>query len=80
MTARTWVAAIALLASARVGAAQHAEASKQGSVTKPTSYALIDRALAAKEITHEHAYTYRVFAAFGDTRLPARFRADNADL
>jgi hypothetical protein len=43
----------------------------------PTSYQLIDRALAAKRIDAETAHKYRVFAAFGDTRLPAQFAGSN---
>jgi len=41
---------------------------------RPTTYELIDRALAAGQINSETAYKYRVFAAFGDSRLPAAFR------
>src|SRR5687768_1302652 len=37
---------------------------------EPTSYALIDQALAAGRIDEETAFKYRVFAAFGDERLP----------
>ena len=40
----------------------------------PTSYQLIDRALEAKRIDEETAHKYRVFAAFGDSRLPAAYR------
>src|SRR5687768_1672750 len=46
----------------------------------PTSFELIDRALAAKQITEEKAYVYRVFAAFGDSRLPDQFRGVNGSL
>ena len=41
---------------------------------KPTAYALIDRALEAKRIDEETAHKYRVFAAFGDERLPRDYR------
>jgi hypothetical protein len=47
---------------------------------RPSSFALIDTALAAKRIDTETAYLYRVFAAFGDTRLPAAFRGDDKDV
>lgn len=40
----------------------------------PTSEQLIDEALARGDINAETALTYKVFAAFGDERLPARFR------
>ncbi len=43
-----------------------------------TSEDLIDQALAAKSIDAETAHKYRVFAAFGDSRLPARYRGNNA--
>jgi hypothetical protein len=41
---------------------------------EPSSYTLIDRALEARRITEELAHKYRVFAAYGDSRLPAEFR------
>ena len=41
---------------------------------RPTTYALIDRALEAKRIDEETAHKYRVFAAFGDQRLPPDYR------
>src|SRR5687767_9473189 len=44
---------------------------------QPSSFALIDRALEANTIDAETAHRYRVFAAFGDTRLPAALRGDN---
>lgn len=40
----------------------------------PSEY-LIDAAEAAGTITREQALTYRVFALFGDSRLPAQFRS-----
>jgi len=39
----------------------------------PTTTALIDQALSLGTITAEQALTYRVFAMFGDERLPAPF-------
>lgn len=48
--------------------------------TPKTSYQLIDDALAAKRINEETAYKYRVFAAFGDSRLPDAYRGDDAGL
>ena len=39
-----------------------------------SSYNLIDEALTASRIDAETAYRYRVFAAFGDSRLPASYR------
>jgi hypothetical protein len=46
----------------------------------PSSYALIDQALAAGRINEETAFKYRVFAAFGDTRLPEQYRGDDGGL
>ena len=39
-----------------------------------TSYQLIDRALEGKRIDEETAHKFRVFAAFGDSRLPTAYR------
>ena len=49
---------------------------------KPDSFTLINRALAAGQIDAETAHKYRVFAAFGDTRLPSAYDGDDhfADL
>ncbi len=47
---------------------------------EPSSEQLIDRALANGKINAEQALTYRVFAAFGDCRLPAEFRGDDSAL
>ena len=47
---------------------------------EPTSYALIDQALAAGRIDEETAFKYRVFAAFGDEWLPERYRGDDGGL
>lgn len=44
----------------------------------PTSFALIERARGRGEIGEETALIYRVFATFGDARLPWRFRGDNS--
>lgn len=43
-----------------------------------TTDQLIARALEAKEIDEETAYTYYVFGAFGDSRLPAKYRGTDA--
>src|SRR5262245_41738838 len=42
--------------------------------TTTTSFELIDRALAAGEISEETALIYRVFHVFEDDRLPGAFR------
>ena len=47
---------------------------------RPTSDQLIDEALACGEIDSETALTYKVFAAFGDARLPAAYRGDDQKL
>lgn len=44
----------------------------------PSSAALIDQALASGAINAEQAITYKVFADFGDARLPAAFRGDDS--
>jgi hypothetical protein len=44
----------------------------------PTTDQLITRALEAKEIDEETAYTYYVFGAFGDSRLPAKYRGTDS--
>ena len=83
-----WIAfmtTITVAAGTGIGVAQnthHTPKPASGTQAAPpaTSYVLIDKALAASEITTEQAYTYRVFAAFGDTRLPARFRGADGDL
>jgi hypothetical protein len=43
----------------------------------PGSLDLIDQAEAQGELDTETALTYRVFATFGDARLPARYRGDD---
>lgn len=45
-----------------------------------TSFDLIDAAVANGTISPETALTYKVFAAFGDARLPAQFQGDEGDL
>ena len=70
------VAALALslgTAAARVHSARGPAQEPQA----PTSYELIDRALAAAQIDTETAYKYRVFAGFADTRLPAAYHGDD---
>ena len=64
------VSALALAGSTSTLAAQSQPAK--------TSYQLIDEALAAKRIDGETAHKYRVFAAFGDSRLPSEYRGANA--
>ena len=49
-----------------------------GRLSVPPSAALIDKALAAGTIDAEQALTYKVFADFGDPRLPAAFRGDDS--
>jgi hypothetical protein len=44
---------------------------------RPSSFVLIDRALEAGAIDAETAHKFRVFAAYGDTRLPAAYRGDD---
>ncbi|MCL4832329.1 MAG: hypothetical protein KJZ86_07810 [Caldilineaceae bacterium] len=44
----------------------------------PNSFTLIDEALGRGEIDEETALTYRVFATFGDGRLPLRFQGDDS--
>lgn len=44
----------------------------------PSTFSLIDQALAAGEIDMETALIYKVFATYGDGRLPVRFRGDNS--
>ncbi len=44
----------------------------------PTSDELIDAALAAGQVTTEEALTYKMFAEFGDPRLPAQYAGDDA--
>ncbi len=77
MHKRAVTALIALsLASALVVARPRVAAQQQ----QPTSYELIARALAAGQIDEETAHKYRVFAAFGDGRLPAQFTGNDSAL
>lgn len=46
----------------------------------PSSFTLIDRALTRRDISEETALIYRVFATFGDERLPQRYRGDDSGL
>lgn len=46
----------------------------------PTSEQLINEALARGEIDDETALIYRVFAVFGDGRLPAAYRGDDSQV
>ena len=46
----------------------------------PSSFTLIDRALTRRDIGEETALIYRVFATFGDERLPQRYRGDDSGL
>lgn len=46
----------------------------------PTSYELIDQALADGEINAETGLVYKVYADFGDDRLPVRFRGDDSSV
>lgn len=45
-----------------------------------SAFALIDAAVAASQITAEQGLTYKVFAAFGDPRLPAAYQGNGAEL
>ena len=46
------------------------------SIPFPSSEELIDRALASGAIDTETALIYKVYAAFGDARLPSQYRGD----
>ncbi len=46
----------------------------------PSSFDLIDDALAAGTLDAETALTYRVFATFNDSRLPVQYRSKNANV
>jgi hypothetical protein len=45
---------------------------------RPSSFGLIDQALAAGTINAEQALTYKIFADFGDSRLPASLKGDDS--
>lgn len=49
-----------------------------GGGEQPSSIDLIDRALAAGQISADTAALYRVFALFADGRLPAAYRGDDS--
>jgi hypothetical protein len=66
------------LALSLSGAPARRSLAAQGTPQPLTSGQLIDRALEAKAITDEIAHKYRVFAAFGDTRLPAPYKGTGA--
>ncbi|MEX0682670.1 MAG: hypothetical protein WD904_04050 [Dehalococcoidia bacterium] len=44
----------------------------------PTSYDLIREAFDAGDLTAEESLTYRIFATFGDSRLPAEYQGDDS--
>ncbi len=50
------------------------------SPTSPSSFDLIDQALSTGQIDEETALTYKVFATFGDARLPAAYRGATSPL
>src|SRR5687768_618260 len=70
------VAGIAVLSLA-AGHPREARVAQPAVQQEPSSYELIDQALAAGRINEETAFKYRVFAAFGDERLPAQYRGDD---
>jgi hypothetical protein len=70
-------AALALIAGAPHPANVRAE---RQAAQAASSYTLIAQALAAGQIDQETAYKYRVFAAFGDSRLPVPYRGDDAGI
>ncbi len=47
---------------------------------RPSSFALIEQARQRGEIGEETALIYRVFATFGDERLPAPYRGDDSGI
>lgn len=72
-----WLLTAAILALSTIAAGS--SQSPEQAPPPPTSEALIDKALAAKQIDEETAHKYRVFAAFADPRLPARFKGVDTD-
>ncbi|HSP54934.1 MAG TPA: hypothetical protein VLS25_05040 [Dehalococcoidia bacterium] len=46
----------------------------------PTSFDLIAAALAAHDIDDEEALLYRIYASFGDSRLPPQYKGDDSDV
>ncbi len=67
-------------ATAVVSAAGHRHRVVLPPQKRPSSAALIDSALAAGTINAEQALTYKVFADFDQTRLPAQFHGDDSDV
>ena len=72
------LAAFLTTAAPGTGVAQDGASARRTEPRPATSFELIDRALEAKEIDEETAHKYRVFAAFGDSRVPARYRGDDS--
>jgi hypothetical protein len=70
----------AMLATGAFAETRRHRAVRPSPAVVPTSEELIARALAAGTITAEQALTYRVFASFGDCRLPAQFRGDDSEM
>ena len=66
-------ATISATAGANVASASLTVYNTSGATPDASSEALIAQALAANTITAEQDLTYRVFALFGDGRLPAQF-------
>jgi hypothetical protein len=62
-------------------ALQAASAHKRASrppAQRPSSFGLIDQALAAGTINAEQALTYKIYSDFGDSRLPASLKGDDS--
>jgi hypothetical protein len=73
-------AVISATAGANVAATTLTVYRTTGPAPDPTSASLIDAAAAAGSISAEEALTYRVFALFGDARLPAAFTGAPSEL
>jgi hypothetical protein len=69
-----WFGTIMTVRTLAVGQRRRAVAAPE---ELPSSFGLIDKALAAGTINAEQALTYKVFADFGDPRLPAAFRGND---
>ena len=63
-----------------VAATAHVPRRHLTGVTPPTSEQLIDQAETAGTLNHETAVLYRVYAIFGDARLPQAYRGDDASV
>ena len=74
------IAVFALVLTTWLGLPRFQTEDAQQQEQATSSYTLINRALSAGQIDTETAHKYRVFAAFGDRRLPPRFRGDNAGI